>query len=70
MHVEDENLKCEIISRDNDAKYTESFDTVFTSTDCAVKCMTPASPNLQAHVERVNQTIKHEILKGFIVVTN
>lgn len=29
MHVEDENLKSEIFSRDNDGKCTESFDTVF-----------------------------------------
>lgn len=70
MHVDDEELKCEIISRDNDRKYTDSFDEVFKSTGCTVKRNTPASPNLQAHVERVIQTIKHEILNGFVVVTN
>ncbi|MEM1228823.1 MAG: integrase core domain-containing protein [Planctomycetota bacterium] len=70
IHIEDENITCEIISRDNDRKYTESFDEVFRSTGCTVKRNTPASPNLQAHVERVIQTIKHEILNGFIVVTN
>ncbi len=28
-----------------------------------------ASPNLQAHVERVAQTLKHEVLNGFCVVS-
>ena len=70
IHVEDENLTCNIISRDNDGKYTEPFDEVFKSVGCTVKRITPASPNLQAHVERVIQTIKHEILNGFVIVTN
>ena len=70
MHLQDEDLPCEILSRDNDAKYTKSFDTVFESTKCKVKRITPASPNLQAHIERVIQTLKHEVLNGFVVVTN
>ena len=70
MHWQDEDLPCEILSRDNDAKYTESFDTVFESTKCKVKRITPASPNLQAHVERVIQTLKHKVLNGFVVATN
>ena len=70
MHVNDEDLKCEIVSRDNDGKYTDSFDEVFRSSGAKIKKITPASPNLQAHVERVIQTIKHEILNGFVVVTN
>jgi len=70
MHVEDENLKCEIISRDNDRKYTDSYDEVFKSNGCTVQRNTPESPNLQAHAERVIQTIKHEILHGFVIITN
>ncbi len=38
--------------------------------DCEVKPITPMSPNLQAHVERVIQTIKHEVLNGFCLVSN
>ena len=28
------------------------------------------SPNLQAHIERVRQTIKHEVLNAFRIVSN
>ena len=70
MHVEDEHLKCEIVSRDNDGEYTDSFDDVFKSSGAKIKNITPASPNLQAHVERVIQTIKHEILNGFVIATS
>jgi putative transposase len=68
--LEDESLRCEILTRDNDGKYTVAFDEVFKSTDCQVKPITPESPNLQAHVERVIQTLKHEVLNGFCVVSN
>ena len=70
MHVYDNELKCEILCRDNDAKYVPNFDSVFKSSDCQVKRITPRSPNLQAHVERVIQTIKHEVLNGFCIVSN
>ena len=70
MHLQDEGLACELVSRDNDSKYTDSFDEVFRSSGAKIKKITPASPNLQAHVERVIQTIKHEILNGFVVVSN
>ena len=33
MHLQDEDLPREILSRDNDAKYTKSFDHVFGSTE-------------------------------------
>lgn len=35
-----------------------------------VKLAPIRSPNLQAHVERVIQTIKHEVLNAFCIVTN
>ncbi|WP_146514780.1 transposase family protein [Rubripirellula amarantea] len=56
--------------RDRDRKYVDSFDEVFRSTDCEVKLTPARSPNLQAHVERVIQTIKHEVLNAFCIVTN
>jgi len=34
------------------------------------KRITPRSPNLQAHVERVIQTLKHEVLYAFCIVSN
>ncbi len=65
-----EKLPCTILERDNDKKYVASFDALFKSMDCDVKPITPISPNLQAHVERVIQTIKHEVLNGFCTVSN
>ncbi len=70
MYAEEEQLPCELLGRDNDTKYVSPFDAVFTSTGCEVKPITPRSPNLQAHVERVIQTIKHEVLNGFCIVNN
>lgn len=69
MHLQDENLRCEILQRDQDRKYTDSFDEVFRSTDCKIKKTCPQSPNLQAFVERVIQTLKHEVLNAFCVVS-
>ncbi len=34
MHLEDENLQCEILNRDNDRKYTDVLDEAFDSTEC------------------------------------
>ena len=71
MHLQDqEELECKILCRDNDSKYTEAFDGVFKSEGCQIKRTTPMSPNLQAHVERVIQTLKNEVLNGFCIVTN
>ncbi len=69
IHIAEEKLPCTILGRDNDKKYVASFDAVFKSMDCEVKPITPMSPNLQAHVERVIQTIKHKVLNGFCIVS-
>lgn len=69
MHLQDENLPCEILQRDQDSKYVDSFDEVFRSTGCKIKKTPARSPNLQAFVERVIQTLKHEILNAFCVVS-
>jgi putative transposase len=53
MHVEEQGMACEIIQRDNDAKYIESFDTVFTAMGTKIKKTTAASPNLQAFFVRL-----------------
>lgn len=69
MHLQDEGLPCALLQRDRDSKYVASFDTVFESTGCRVKITPPRSPNLQAFVERVIQTLKHEVLNAFCVVS-
>jgi putative transposase len=54
--------------RDNDGKYAAQFDEVLKSGGAKIKRNTPWSPNLRAHVERVIQTLKQEVLNHFVVV--
>ena len=54
--------------RDNDVKYSAAFDDTLKSSGAIVKRNTPMSPNLRAHVERVIQTLKFEVLDKFVVV--
>ena len=68
MFLQDENLHCTILQRDQDTKYVKAFDDVFTSDGRTIKKTPIRSPNLQAFVERVIQTLKHEVLNGFCVV--
>jgi putative transposase len=68
MFLQDENLHCTILQRDQDTKYVEAFDDVFTGGGRTIKKTPIRSPNLQAFVERVIQTLKHEVLNGFCVV--
>ncbi|MDV6033261.1 MAG: transposase [Phycisphaera sp. RhM] len=70
MHLQDNELTCEILMRDRDAKCVDSFDEIVRSTGGKIKLTPIRSPNLQAHVERVIQTIKHEVLNAFCIVTN
>ena len=69
MYVEVHELQCVLVQRDNDAKYMGAFNEVFTSAGARIKKTPPKSPNLQACVERVVQTLKHEILNGFCIVS-
>ncbi|WP_149495356.1 integrase core domain-containing protein [Roseiconus lacunae] len=69
MHLQDEGLSCEILQHDQDSKYVDAFDEVFRSTGCRIKKTPARSPNLQAFVERVIQTLKHEVLNAFCVVS-
>ena len=70
MHMEDEGLQCKTLMRDRDCKYTDEFDNVFKTPECKIKKTPVRSPNLQAHVERVIQTIKHEVLNAFCIVSD
>jgi putative transposase len=68
MHAEDVCLKPTYVGRDNDTKFTASFDEVFKSADVIVKKTTPVSPNLNAHIERFVQIVKQECLDHFLIV--
>ena len=68
MFLQEENLPCTILQRDQDAKYVQGFDDMFTGEGRTIKKTPIKSPNLQAFVERVIQTLKHEVLNGFCVI--
>ena len=69
QHCDDVELKHTIIMRDNDGKFKKGFDEVLEAGNCFVKKNTPASPNLNAFVERAVQTYEHECLDHFIVIS-
>jgi len=70
MFLQDENLPCTILQRDQDTKYVQAFDDVFIGEGRTIKKTCPRSPNLQAFVEqRVIQTLKHEVPNAFCVVS-
>lgn len=69
MHSEDIELEPEILMHDRDAKFTKEFDEIVQSRGCETKKTPIQSPNLQAHVERVVQTLKHEVLNEFVVIS-
>jgi len=68
MFLQDESLPCTIVQRDQDAKYVQAFDDVFTGEGRTIKKALIELPNPQAHVERVIQALKHEVLNGFCVI--
>lgn len=61
MLLQDENLPCQIIRRDQDTKYVKSFDGVFIGEDRKIKETTARSPNPQEFVERFVLTLKHNV---------
>ena len=69
MHMEEQNLSCTILQRDQDTKYIAALDHVFKSDGTPIKSTPAHSPNRHAYVERVNQTVKHEVLNGFCMVS-
>lgn len=56
------------MQRDYDAKYVDSFDSVLKSMGARIKRTTHQSPNLQTFVERIVQTLMHEIVNAFCIV--
>jgi len=60
MHVDEHDLPCEPVMRDNDKQYPKTFDDLFTTPTCELTRNLLASPNPQEHVERPVQALKHE----------
>ncbi|MEW4530194.1 integrase core domain-containing protein [Maioricimonas sp. JC845] len=69
MHAEDTGLWPGYVLHDRDTKFTRGFDAILKSAGATVKKTSIQSPNLQAHVERVIQTLQHEVLNHFVVVS-
>ncbi|MBT5018542.1 MAG: transposase [Planctomicrobium sp.] len=69
MHSEDIGLETKLLMHDRNTKFTKEFGEIIKSTGCGIKKTPIRSPNLQAHVERVVQTLKHEVLNEFVVVS-
>ncbi|WP_326756829.1 transposase [Streptomyces sp. NBC_01635] len=54
--------------RDRDAKYTESFDTVFEAEDMDMPLNAPQTPRMNAPCERVIGTIRREVLDHILIL--
>jgi putative transposase len=63
----DAGVEISYLIKDGDTMFTAVFDEVFRSEGAKVKRLPYASPNLNAHAERVIQSIKHECLNHFVV---
>jgi putative transposase len=64
--VSDTDYACLI--RDNDSKYTESFDTVFESEGINIICTPFKAPNANSFAERWVKTLRVECLDNLLVV--
>jgi len=69
MQVGEHDLPWKMLRGDNDKKHPKTFDDVFTTPTCQLKRNLPALPNPKAHAKRLVQTLKHEVLNGFCVVS-
>ena len=67
MVFEDEGISATHLIHDRDTKFTKQFDDIFRSEGLKIKKIPFRSPNLNAHCERVIQSIKHEALDYFVV---
>jgi putative transposase len=66
-HVEAEGMRCTHLIRDYDGMFGKGFDATLRDSDVDVKKVGPQASNMNAFVERWNQSIKQEALDHFIV---
>ncbi|MFZ3566832.1 integrase core domain-containing protein [Streptomyces sp. BH097] len=55
--------------RDRDTKYTAVFDAVFQTEEAEVLLSTPRAPRMNAHCERVIDTVRREALDHSLILT-
>jgi putative transposase len=58
---------CKYLLHDRDAKFWAGFDAIFEAVGIEVLRLPPRSPNLNAHLERWNRSIKEECLSKLIL---
>ena len=62
----DRGGECEILVRDSDAKFGRAFDSALRAAEVTPLRLPHLAPNLNAHVERLIQTVQIECLDRFI----
>jgi putative transposase len=67
MHFQDQDEPPKYLIRDRDTKFTQQFDQIIKAEGVKPVKLPPKSPNLNAHCERVVQTLQHEALDHFVV---
>lgn len=67
MHFQDQDQPPQYLIRDRDTKFTQQFDEIIKAESVKLVKLPPKSPNLNAHCERVVQTLQHEALDHFVV---
>ncbi len=68
MEFAEEEHKPTDIIHDADTKFTKQFDEIFEDEGIRVKKLPPASPNMNAVIERWVQSIQQECLDHFVVL--
>jgi putative transposase len=53
--------------RDRDGKYSPAFDAVFQSQEIDILRTAPQTPRMNAHCERIIQTLRHELCDHVLV---
>jgi putative transposase len=66
-HAKAEDLKVDLVTRDNDQIYKKGFDRVMAKAGIRAKRLALRAPNTNAFVERFIQTIQVECLNHFLV---
>ncbi len=59
---------CRVLTRDRDTKFGKAFDGALKSQGITPVRLPHCSPNLNAHAERIIQTLQNECLNRFIVM--
>jgi putative transposase len=58
---------CKYLLHDRDGKFCTGFDAILESVGIKVRLLPPRSPNLNAHLERWNRSVKEECLSKMIL---